>query len=121
MAKKRSARLSQRILDQDRQIAKAVLSFNDYQPANQEFTAKRLRDALDVVEKAAKAEAAAADALTKARESAIEAEGEFHELILGAKRQVIAQYGDDSDEITALGLKKKSERKYGRPRKKKED
>jgi hypothetical protein len=30
---------------------------------------------------------------------------------------VLAQYGDDSDEITSLGMKKKSERKYGRPRK----
>jgi hypothetical protein len=36
---------------------------------------------------------------------------------LGAKRLVIAQYGDDSDEITSLGMKKKSERRYGRPRK----
>ncbi len=44
-------------------------------------------------------------------------EAEFHELVLGAKRQVIAQYGDDSDEITSLGMKKKSERRYGRPRK----
>jgi len=30
---------------------------------------------------------------------------------LGAKSQVIAEYGVDSDQVQALGLKKKSERK----------
>ena len=121
MAKKKSARLSQRILSQDRQIAKAVLSFADYQPANKEFTAKRLREALDAIEQATKAEEAAMDALAKARDKAIRAESEFHEVVLGAKRQVVAQYGEDSDQITALGLKKKSERRYGRPKKQQED
>ncbi|MDQ6631631.1 MAG: hypothetical protein M3Y82_07715 [Verrucomicrobiota bacterium] len=29
---------------------------------------------------------------------------------LGAKKQVIAQYGEDSNEVQSIGLKKKSER-----------
>jgi hypothetical protein len=36
---------------------------------------------------------------------------EFHDAILGVKNQVKAQYGADSDEVAALGLKKKSERR----------
>jgi len=47
------------------------------------------------------------------------AEWEFHNMLLGVKDQVIAQYGKDSDQVStrstyqvqALGLKKKSERK----------
>ncbi len=39
------------------------------------------------------------------------AEWRFHEVMLGAKDQVIAQYGVNSDQVQALGLKKKSERK----------
>jgi hypothetical protein len=35
----------------------------------------------------------------------------LHAAVLGAKAQVIAQYGDDSAAVQALGLKKKSERK----------
>jgi hypothetical protein len=35
----------------------------------------------------------------------------FHGLILGAKDQIIAQFGRDSNEAQAVGLKKKSERK----------
>jgi len=37
--------------------------------------------------------------------------GALHNAILGAKTQVLAQYGADSDAIQSLGLKKKSERK----------
>jgi hypothetical protein len=121
MGKQRSARLSQRILKQDRQIAKAVLSFDDYAPSNKDFTAKRIKDAVDAVMQAEKDEAAAMKAASVARDKAVAAEALLHELVLGAKRQVIAQYGEDSDQITALGLKKKSERRYGRPRKKRDE
>ncbi|NQW29702.1 MAG: hypothetical protein HQ472_04240 [Ignavibacteria bacterium] len=69
------------------------------------------------VDAALKLEQEALASVAKAREAAILAEAKFHDIVLGAKRQVIAQYGDDSDEITTLGMKKKSERKYGRPRK----
>lgn len=53
----------------------------------------------------ARAEAAAA------RDAANASEWEFHNYILGVKPQVIAQYGADSDQVQAIGLKKKSERK----------
>lgn len=35
----------------------------------------------------------------------------LHNAILGACTQVLAQYGDDSDAIQSLGLKKRSDRK----------
>jgi len=117
MAKRKIARVTQSILNKDRQIAAAVLALKDYNPSNSEFTPARLREALKVVEAAAAAEQKAMDAAVKAREEAIRVEAHFHDIVLGVKRQVIAQYGDDSDEITSLGMKKKSERKYGRPRK----
>ncbi len=117
MAKRKLVRVTQRILKKDKQIAQAVLAFKDYHSAHPEFTSDRLREAMQTVENALKAEQDALGVVAKAREAAIAAEARFHELVLGAKRQVIAQYGDDSDEITTLGMKKKSERKYGRPRK----
>jgi hypothetical protein len=57
------------------------------------------------------AEVNAQNALDTARDAANAAEWDFHNALLGAKDQVIAQYGKDSDQIQALGLKKKSERK----------
>ena len=117
MTKRTTTRVTQRVLSQDKQIAHAVLGLKDYNPANKEFTAHRLREALKELDQAMIAEQQAMDAAVKAREASIQIEGHFHELVLGTKRQVLAQYGDDSDEITRLGMKKKSERKYGRPRK----
>lgn len=117
MAVKKIARVSQRILKKDRQIVAAVLALKDYIPANNEYTAERLGEALQRMDSAFKAEQEAMKAVVRAREAAIKEEAAFHDLVLGVKRQVIAQYGDDSEEITTLGMKKKSERRYGRPRK----
>ena len=117
MAKRTTTRVTQRVLQLDQQIAKAVLGLKDYNPANKEFTSQKLQEALKQVEEATAAEHKAAEVLAKAKEQSAKLENAFHELVLGVKRQVLAQYGDDSDEITSLGMKKKSERKYGRPRK----
>jgi len=116
MAKRTTTRVTQRVLQQDQQIAKAVLGLKDYNPANKEFTSQKLQEALKQVEEATAAEQKAAEVLAKAKEQSVKIENALHELVLGVKRQVLAQYGDDSDEITSLGMKKKSERKYGRPR-----
>ena len=64
-------------------------------------------------------EKSAQDAATAAasRDDEVAAQWGFHDFILGAKTQVKAQYGDSSNEIQALGLKKKSE--YKSPTKKK--
>ena len=54
---------------------------------------------------------AAADALIAARRK-------FHNVILGVKNEARALYGPSSDEVAALGLKKKSEQaKRTRPKK----
>ena len=39
------------------------------------------------------------------------AEWEFHNTMLAVKEQVIAQFGKNSDQVQALGLKKKTEYK----------
>lgn len=117
MPKSKTQRITAGTLRKDRHIAAAVLLLKDYSPANADFSADRLRQALHDVEAATTAEKDAQNALVKARMRSLELECTFHELTLGAKRQVIAQYGDDSPEIAALGLKRRSERRYGRPRK----
>jgi len=49
--------------------------------------------------------------LDTARDNAAAAEWEFHNAMLGVKDQIIAQFGKDSNQVQAIGLKKKSERK----------
>lgn len=114
MAKRAATRLASRVLEKDRLIASAVLALEDYRPANASFTGEVIEKALDAMEEAVKAEEEAQASAARARTLAIKAEAVFHEVILGAKRQVMAQYGDDSEEIAALGLTRKSERRFGR-------
>jgi hypothetical protein len=56
MAKRTTTKVTQRVLQQDQQIAKAVLGLKDYNPANKEFTSQKLQEALKQVEEATAAE-----------------------------------------------------------------
>ena len=47
----------------------------------------------------------------RATDATVAAQWAFHDIILDVKNQAKAQFGADSDEVAALGLKKKSERK----------
>jgi hypothetical protein len=57
------------------------------------------------------AEILAQQALATARDIACAAEWALHNAVLGARTQVRAQFGDDSNEVQAVGLKKASDRK----------
>ena len=48
---------------------------------------------------------------SKPHHAAAAAEWEFHDTMLAVKEQVIAQFGKNSDQVQALGLKKKAEYK----------
>jgi len=56
-------------------------------------------------------ETQAQNALDAARDDAAATEQELYNRSLRVKELVIGQYGSDSDEAAAVGLKKKSERK----------
>jgi hypothetical protein len=51
-----------------------------------------------------------------ARDGNVAAQWAFHNAILGAKHQIVAQFGDDSNEAQAVGLTKKSERAKPAPK-----
>ena len=53
----------------------------------------------------------AANAYAAARDDAILLQKERHERVKSIKNQVRAQFGNDSNEVAAIGLKKSSERK----------
>jgi len=93
------------VLQADDEAFVAFQAIAGYNPANPAYR-------LEAV--AAHNELRAQNTLAAARDAAIAAiaaQWEFHNLMLGVKDQVIAQYGADSDQVASLGLKKKSERK----------
>jgi DNA-binding GntR family transcriptional regulator len=66
--------------------------------------------AIEAMDEEQETETQAEAAAKAARDDATAAEWDFHNAILGAKQQVTAQYGADSNEVQSVGLTKKSER-----------
>ncbi len=120
MAKDQNKRLRPAALKEDRDALSAIKGFTTppYKPANDDFTLAKLQAGQEAVDATREAEVQRQADLDAARDAATAAEWNFHNLILGGKRQVTAQYGESSDEQAAVGLKKKSERNApGRPAK----
>jgi hypothetical protein len=111
MATNRSRRLSSDEIQANRHALIGIQSLHDYAPINREYSATTLAELGRTMDEAQQAEVRALQALAAARDAAAAAEWALHEGILGAKAQVIAQYGPDANAVQLLGLKRKSERK----------
>jgi hypothetical protein len=119
MAKNETVRNSPAILEQDKDGFTNLQEMKDYSPANQAYTTEKVKAAFEEMEAKQVLEVKALEAMNKARDIANAAEWAFHNIMLGVKNQVSAQYGEDSSELASLGLKKKSEYKKPTGRKKK--
>jgi len=111
MSVDKSKRLDKKIVTNDKNTFANLKTVNGYAPANKNFEVAKGTPLSTELETKREVEAQAKSAAKAARDNAKESEWQFHDFILGAKRQVAAQFGDDSNEYQSLGLKKKSERK----------
>jgi hypothetical protein len=111
MALRSTRRLTLDQIKADRETLLALKNIGDYAPANPAYGTKALAALGEALEQAEQARLRAENELDAAREQALAAAMALHDALLGAKLQVLAQYGHDSFEIQALGLKRKSERK----------
>ena len=110
MAKDQTVAVKGEFLKADADALAALQKISDYEPAKADFTLNKLNAASDALKEADDAFAQAEADWQTARDGYVAAQWAFHNAMLGGKQQVVAQYGDDSDEAQALGLKKKSER-----------
>jgi len=111
MAKNQTRRITSAVLSDDREAFDALQGIAAYAPANPAYKTeaiKAARDRMDDLQRELTQAEAAADAK---RSALIATEWEFHNGVLGAKVQVEAQFGSNSDEYASLKLKKKSEYK----------
>ena len=111
MAKNETRRLQPSVVQQDKDTCAALQNLSDYAPANTAFTTAKCTAALSNMTAAQQAYAQALAAFESAKNDVIASEWAFHNVILGAKSQVVAQYGPDSNEVEEIGLKRKSEYK----------
>lgn len=111
MAITSTTRVAPATLDADRDTLLALQSMDDYQPRNDSYGVDSLAGLESALTQAEQAELRARIALDAARDRATTAARAFHEATLGAKAEVIAQYGADSVAVQAIGLKRKSDRR----------
>lgn len=108
-----ATRLRPAQIQADRDAFAALQAVAGYAPANPAYALTAMMTAQASLNAAQQAEAQANAAAAAARDNAVAQEWAFHNLMLGAKDQIRAQFGKDSNEVQAVGLKKKSE--YRRP------
>ncbi len=118
MAKDQTKRVNREDLDKDQAAFDALQQIVGYTPSNPAHALTALQTAFNDMRAAQTSENQAAAALAAARDVAVSREWAVHNLMLGVKDQIKAQFGKDSNEVQALGLKKVSEYrpKSGRPK-----
>ena len=111
MAFDQTRRLRPLIIEEDCSAFTALKQLTGYTSTIADYSVEQIQDDYEAMEKARAAEIAAQNALEAARIDVIQAEWRFHNAMLGAKKQVVAHYGEDSKAVAALGLTRKSERR----------
>jgi hypothetical protein len=113
----RKNRLPADVIAADRALLLAIQSLSDYQPLNGAYSLAALQQAEATLSQAEQSTVRAEDALNQARAVEQDMAHFLHDIALGVKTQVIAQYGPDSTAVEIIGLTRKSDRK--RPTKRK--
>ena len=117
--------MSPAMQDDDNDAAIAILAMADYTSMKPEFEkAVAYEKKPDGTESGIRPALAAAqadyllkqNALNDARDKMVGLQWQQHEWVLGARDQVAAKFGKNSDQYAATGLKKKSEHKKGGPK-----
>ena len=111
MAKNETRRLQSKQLAADIYALEALENAKGYAPANAALTSTVAHTNQTTMQQKQALETQAEGNLKAARDIAVKAEWDFHNLILAIKQQVIAQFGVNSNEMQGLGLKKKAEYK----------
>ena len=111
MGKNETKRLNPSILAEDLEIFAALKGIQGYTPANPAFTVAAINTINTSRATAHDTEAQTSAAYETARDTHVGLQWDFHNAMLGAKNQVVAQFGLDSNEAQAMKLKKKSEYK----------
>ena len=116
MARNQSKRVPPIKMEADENGLAALEAITGYTPINPAYALDAVRAVHLELKTFRDREVQVAAEAASARDRTVAKEWEFHNLMLGVKEQVIAQFGKDSTEVQALGLKRKSEYKPPRRR-----
>jgi hypothetical protein len=116
MADSKTRQLSPSELQDDLDSFAGLQGISGYNPANEEYTVEKGLVLKTTMQASEASEIQKYNEWQAARDKKVTDQWKFHDFERNAKIQVKAQFGEDSDEVAATGLKKKSE--YKTPKKK---
>ena len=99
------------VASSDLALEAALKAIEGYDPSNPADSLAAITELQTRVSAASEREFHAANAYAAARDDAVILEKERHKRVQSIKNQVRAQFGNDSNQVASLGLKKASERK----------
>jgi hypothetical protein len=115
MAKNENKRIRPQALEGDEAAFNALQKINGYTPSNSAYALAAVTQAFDEMRAAQVVENQISAALASARDIANSKEWTVHNMMLGVKDQVRAQFGKDSLQLQELGLKRVSDYKSKKP------
>ena len=89
----------------------ALKAMPGYKPYNPAFSLEAITACVELLRTAEVNDLHTEHARLAARDAIVAAQWALQDIVVGAKEQVRAIYGPDSDEMVQVGLKKKSDRK----------
>jgi hypothetical protein len=118
MSNLKRRRIKQAVLESDKESLLGVSSIAAYKPTNTLFATDKISALMTDMVAKQNASFTAKGTYENLADAAQDAEQAFHEAILGMRKQVVAQFGDDSPEVRLIGMKRRSD--YKKPTRKKE-
>ncbi|MBL7962005.1 hypothetical protein JNL27_17365 [bacterium] len=104
-------RLKPALIQADRDAVAALEKIAAYSPNSPDLLLTAIREVQTAMTQLQRQRVQTYVAAQSADDDATAKETEFHNLILRVKKQIVAQFGEDSNEIQSLGLKKRSDYK----------
>ena len=105
-----TSRISPQQLKSDIELIRALSGIDGYTPHNPAYSLESAMAALQRMSEFETALIHAENAVAAARSALLNERSTVHKIALGAKDEAIVLFGPDSDQIVALGMKKKSDR-----------
>ncbi|MCD9187364.1 MAG: hypothetical protein LUM44_13095 [Pyrinomonadaceae bacterium] len=116
MADRRTRQLSPKMLQADLDAFAGLESIDGYSPANSDFELERGRALKTSMQNKETKEVQSKAQYEADRDDKVEEQWRFHDWMRNAKQQIKSQFGENSNELATVGLKKKSE--YKAPKRK---
>lgn len=116
MADKKTRQLSQDELQEDLDAFAGLEGIAGYNPANPDFSLANGAALKTTKQTSETDEVQKYNDWQAARDKKVLDQWNFHDFIRNARIQVKAQFGESSDEVQSVGLKKKSEYKNPKPK-----